>query len=260
MKEIEDNLLNVNQLRVILNKLHECLTDDENEVIHALASDAATVKPRGTENNAINAIQAQPFNSKYKCQIIHVAPNKNGRFTQEYIDTFEIVRNLGIESKFDFECFSTDGDKKTNLLHNNFYEFIQKKNFDFDLIINDIKEYELAVPNSDLLHLLKGMRREYNNNNILMTLNSTIINKNNERQILQMSSMYRDEVEISTSCASMRDDLSLFLFNTENLYLLGLYGHFSFFAFQLISVIMLSVIQAKHLTSQARYTLFKTNN
>lgn len=71
------------------------------------------------------------------------------------------------------------------------------KNFNFDLIIDDIKEYEFTIPNSDLLHLLKEMRREYNN--IIMTINSTIINKDNERSILQMSSMHHDEVEINTS-------------------------------------------------------------
>lgn len=49
-------------------------------MIHAaLASDAATVKPGGTGNNALNAFQAQLFNSKYKSQIIHIVPNKNGR-------------------------------------------------------------------------------------------------------------------------------------------------------------------------------------
>ena len=73
MKEIDiDNLLNIVQFQVIFNKLNECLTDNENEMIHtALASDAATVKPGGTGNNALN--------SKYKSQIIHIVPNQNGR-------------------------------------------------------------------------------------------------------------------------------------------------------------------------------------
>lgn len=70
-----------------------------------------------------------------------------------------------------------------------------------------------------------------------MTKKSNLINHKNEKDVFKLSNLYHEEVETSSSLSSMRDDLSLMLFNKENLYLLGTYGHLTNFAFQFILVL-----------------------
>ena len=124
------------------------------------------------------------------------------------------------------------------------------------------------LPISDPLHLLKAMRKLYFTYTIMMTSQSTPIKHINEIDILMLSSSYHQEIELSSSLSSMKDDISLILINTENLVLLAENHHFSFFIFQFILVLMITVNQSKYLTSEARielckigfYSLMKINN
>lgn len=52
-----------------------------------------------------------------------------------------------------------------------------------------------------------------------MTDINDMINHNKEKQILEISSSYSNKVEEPNSLTTMRDDLSLMLFNTKNLYI-----------------------------------------
>lgn len=55
----------------------------------------------------------------------------------------------------------------------------------------------------------------------------------------------------------MRDDLSLILFNTQNLYVLGQNERYSFYTFQFYIVLMITAHQSKNLSANARYQLCK---
>ncbi len=56
----------------------------------------------------------------------------------------------------------------------------------------------------------------------------------------------------------MRDDLSLVLFNSENLFVLGSEGHYPFFTIEFIEVIILAIIQSSNLSINSRIDLCRT--
>lgn len=67
MKETKNNLLNLSQLKVILDKLHDIYTDDKNEEIPSvLAVDAAAMKPNSDGKKAFFGFEIQPVNLNHK--------------------------------------------------------------------------------------------------------------------------------------------------------------------------------------------------
>lgn len=78
-----------------------------------------------------------------------------------------------------------------------------------------------------------------------------------KRSVLKLSPFYIEEIEKDGNFATIRDELSLRLFNTFNLHLLGENKHYQFFSFQFIFVLFLTVIQSLNLTAHARVELCK---
>ena len=90
-----------------------------------------------------------------------------------------------------------------------------------------------------------------------MTTGSNEINKDSEREILQQSPFYSNNVELDSSIDRMRDNLALMLFNTKNVCLAGESEHYEFFVFLFILVVLLEIIQSKTLTIESRRDLCK---
>lgn len=93
-----------------------------------------------------------------------------------------------------------------------------------------------------------------------MTNYSPLIVKEKEIELLKTTPFLTEEVIKSSSLAQMRDDLELMLYNTYNLHLLGINGHYQFYVFQFILVILLTSIQSIKLTTEARIKLCKLNH
>lgn len=92
----------------------------------------------------------------------------------------------------------TDGDNKTNKLHTDLQDFCIPKSDNFEDIVDAMDDYE-ELPISDPLHLLKGLKKRYLKHEIKMTKESPVINHNNEKEVLKLSSSYSPDVENSTS-------------------------------------------------------------
>lgn len=185
---------------------------------------------------------------------VYVQEKDNCRFNQETLDIATEIGKAAPNSNFKIIGFATDADPKTNGIHKSFYEQFQAFE-SFDDILMEMKNFQGQFPIADLLHLVKAMRRKYLYNSVSVTYQSPLIHKEIERPVLKQSNTYKDIAETESTLNSMRDDLSLIIFNTENLYNLGMNGHLSFFTFEFILVIMLTIIQSPVLTTEARIQL-----
>lgn len=92
-----------------------------------------------------------------------------------------------------------------------------------------------------------------------MTNFCPLIRQNNEILVLKNSPYYTDDIKLNTSLSQMRDDLVLLVFNKYNLYLLGINGHYQFFAFQFMLILFLTSIQSNNLSAKARIDIWKTD-
>ena len=62
MNQTKENLLNIEQLQIILNKIHQIYTKDDNEIITSVLScDAATMNPVKTGHKGFFAYNMQPI-------------------------------------------------------------------------------------------------------------------------------------------------------------------------------------------------------
>ena len=248
-------MLNISQLKVLFEKIHKLYTsDDDEEIVSVLSIDGASMNPNNGGKNGLIGYLVQPLKDGYHSQMAHIQLNEKCRFNQETLDTIKPIKEAANDANIKIIGFATDADPKTNQIHKKFYDFIEK--FDsFDVIIVEIKNYKDEFPYGDLLHLVKAMRRKFLDNSVAVTCNSPLIMKENEINVLKQSSSYKDIAETKSSLNSMRDDLSLMIFNTENLFNSGMNGYLSFFTFEFIIVIMLTIIQSPNLSVQARIDL-----
>lgn len=67
IKETKNNLLNLSQLKIILDRLHEIYTSDKDEIIPSvLAVDAAAMRPNSDGKKAFIGYEIQPMKPEYK--------------------------------------------------------------------------------------------------------------------------------------------------------------------------------------------------
>lgn len=165
---------------------------------------------------------------------------------------------MAVNSNFSIVMNATDADTKTNKLHKELQNHLSLTNDDdFDANVEKLKDFHKAFPVSDLLHLLKSMRRKILNHLIKMTNTSPYIDINTEREILKLSKYYHKLIESKQPLDTMKDNLALMILNTENLILFGLNRRFQFFILLFVEVLILTVIQAKKLSIECRINLCK---
>lgn len=110
-------------------------------------------------------------------------------------------------------------------------------------------DFHKTFPVSDLLHLLKSMRRKILNHLIKMTNTSPYIDIKTEMEILKLLKYYHKLIESKQPLDTMKDNLALMILNTENLILFGLNRRFQFFILLFVEILILTVIQAKNCPS-----------
>lgn len=205
MNQTKENLLNIEQLQIILNKIHQIYTKDDTEIITSVLScDAATMNPVKTGQKGFFAYNMQPIHPDYQSKIVHIELKDNGRFDENIISKAIEIIKIAEKSYFDVINFATDADSKTNPMHRQFYNFLIGIEGDFDTKVERMDEYEGENLISDPLHLYKSMRRKYLTNVIQMTSNGERINKENERKFLLKSPVYKDDVETNSQLAAMK--------------------------------------------------------
>ena len=118
------------------------------------------------------------------------------------------------------------------MINKKFYDHFSKYKT-FEEALSAMKDYQGEFPIGDFLHLIKAMRRRNLENTVSVTSKSSLIRKENERNILRQSKAYKVIIETHSSLNVMRDDISLLLFNTENLYNISLNRHLPFFTLSL---------------------------
>ena len=125
-----------------------------------------------------------------------------------------------------FVCFNWWG-VRYQQIHTEFGKFIDSLNTsNFDEIVDNVRSYTDLIQVSDWYHLLKDLRKRFSSNNISIYPNANF----NAKQINKILNL--DEIVITASgTVSMRDDLALNLFNSENLELLACHEEFCAFAF-----------------------------
>ena len=170
LNSTKENLLNIKQIKVILDQLHKLYTHDDNQKIPAvLAADGATMNPRKTGNSGFIAYQLQPTDRDLKDSIVHVSLKKNSHFDDVSISKAHEIADIAKNSNFDIFMLATDADTKTNKMHKNFYDFLMKIPGTFENKLEKMKEYGKEFPGSDMLHLVKAMKRKFLDNYIQMT-------------------------------------------------------------------------------------------
>lgn len=147
----------------------------------------------------------------------------------------------------------TDGELGTNKIITEFGKFIDSLNTsNFDEIVDNVRSYTDIIQVSDWYHLLKDLRKRFSSNNISIYPNANF----NAKQINEILNL--DEIDITASgTVSMRDDLALNLFNSENLELLASHEEFCAFAFLFPFTLETIALQSETLTTNARYSLIK---
>ena len=116
-------------------------------------------------------------------------------------------------------------------MHNELQEFLENKDEfdeeendlnqkedDFDQNVERLKEYNKWLPVSDLLHLLKSMKRKLLGIVIKIAIESPDIDFNIEKEILKESPYYQKNIESTSSLDTMKDNLALMIFNKDNNY------------------------------------------
>ena len=253
-QEEKSNLLDSNQIQLILNEFKEEFSDDNGEVYATIAYDAATVDPVISNDSNLFVFNVQPLDGTKSSFICHISQNASGKTDEGIKSVVKQIVEAGEKSGIHFLYVATDGETGTNKMHNDFFKFVNDLNtVDFDQIIDNVSNYPDLIPVSDFLHILKDLRTRFSTNNISMFPGAPIFNAQQINEILKL-----DEIVIKASGpASMRDDLALNLFCSQNLELLAQHNEYCAFSFLFPFTLISLAIQSEKLTTNSRYKLIK---
>lgn len=253
LKSEIENLLDSNQIKCILEEYRKELNSNE-ELFATIAYDSATVDPGQTNKSNLFVFNIQPFKGNIKSKIVHISLKEKGKTDESIKQLIHEIVEEGLKQGFHIVFVATDGETGTNDIHMNFGRFIDSlETDDFDEILKQISNYPNLIPVSDWLHLLKDLRTRFSNYTISMFPGSTIFNFRDLNSILKLD----DLVFSAEGPSSMRDDLALHLFNSQNLSILAENGEFCAFSCLLPFTLVTISIQSTNLTSKARYLLIK---
>ena len=250
------NLLNVDQLTFILNEIRESYEPESNEetIPAAIAFDAAAADPKKTNSGAIFLFNEQPLNQKYDPRPVHVDLNKNGKAKQEHIEEAKSITNEAKVQHIVNRYVCTDSDSATNQIHCDFEEYMKHApQKDFQSLIQYADKYTELIPISDLLHILKNLRSRLIAHKIHI---ADVLPALNFIEICQERNV-EEELYKQSKVISMRDDLALKIFHTDNLKSLFEEEIWNEYVFILPYIILINVIQSNTLTVGARLQMLE---
>lgn len=250
----KENLLNSEQIKVLLSEFRNELFSSK-DIYATLAYDSATVDAENSRDNNLFVFNMQPIDGTIQSQILQIAQNSTGR-TDEQIK--QIINNIieeGEKQKIHFLFVASDGESGTNKVHSDFFAFVESLNTtDFDEIVEAVRSYKNFFPSSDWFHIIKDLRSRFSKNSIIMYPNAPVFNSVQLNDILNLPSI----VINAKGQESMRDDLALYLFRSQNLSVLADNEEFCPFSFLFPYVMVTIAIQSENLTNDSRYQLVKT--
>lgn len=189
-----------------------------------------------------------------RSKICQVSQNSTGRTDNSIKSIVQKIVEAGEKSQIHFLFVGTDGETGTNKIHSDFNKFINDLNTsDFDVIVDHVHEYSELIPISDWYHIIKDIRSRFSNNNISMFKGAPIFNAQQINEILNLDTL----VITASGQSSMRDDLALILFCSQNLEILAEHNESCAFAFLFPFTLVTIAIQSETLTTNSRYILIK---
>lgn len=253
IKNKEENLLNKNQIKFLLEELRNEMVKDENEpIVAAIAFDAATIDPRNQGSNGLFVFNFQPLNGSQRTSIVNVDTRDNGRVDDGIIQRAKEIQKIAEELNIFVRFVASDSDSKTNQLHTNFRNYLNKfQGNTFGQLIEYIDKYTEMIPMSDWLHLCKNLRSRFISQKIILFKGSQIIDPEIICQKLQLD----PKVFNAVGRESMRDDLALKLLNFDNLKKLANFEEYCCLVLFLPFVLFTNVLQSKNLSVNARKQL-----
>ena len=121
IKNKEDNLLNRNQIKYLLEELRKEMTKDENEpIVACIAFYAATIDPRNQDSNGLFVFNFQPLDGSQKTQVVNLETKDNKRADDEIIEKTKEIQKIGKELNNLIPFVASDSDTKNYKLHSNF--------------------------------------------------------------------------------------------------------------------------------------------
>ena len=209
IKSKKENLLNLDQLKLVLDELYENYKKDnemKGKLPCVIASDAATMDPTKTGDNAIFAIGINPLKKECKPKIINILPSASGKLSEDIVEHIKNVIKITNQSEFCVKYIALDGDNGGNILFKAFFDYLSNfKGKTFDDFMKYVDEYSEPIPISDWLHLLKNFRSR---------LVSAIIHAFNGAEGISINSFkdmpnLKNATEKTGPYDSMRDDYAL---------------------------------------------------
>lgn len=253
IKNKQENLLNENQIKYLLEELRGEMLKEENEpIIATIAFDAATIDPRNQGSNGVFLYNYQPLEGDSPTKVINLLTKDNGKADDDVLLRLKDIEKAGKEVNIIFRFVASDSDSKTNILHNKFRDYIdQYEGDDFDELLEHIDKYPEMIPISDWLHLCKNLRTRFANHKIILFKGSQVI----DPEIICEKLGIDRKVLTAAGRESMRDDLALKLINFGNLEKLANLEEYCCLVLLLPFVLFTDVLQSTNLTIEARKKL-----
>ena len=255
IKRKQDNLLNLDQVKLIYDQIRSSYEIDETqEVVSSIAFDAASADPKHTNTNNIFVYNLQPLNQSLDSHVIHISPKSNGKASQDIISNSDDIAKIASTVHIHVIYRCTDGDPNTNDLHSDFQKYMKHcPSHNFKDMIEYANRYSKLIPITDWLHLLKNLRSRLIHQDILLSTDLPVLD------FVKLSSQLQIDEDIykASSQLAMRDDLALKIFTTTNLAKLFDSSIWNEFIFIIPFVLVTNVIQSGTLSVDARIELLE---
>ncbi|KAK8833738.1 hypothetical protein M9Y10_028365 [Tritrichomonas musculus] len=249
----KENLLNSGQIKILLSEFRTEL-DSSKDIYATLAYDSATVDAENSRDNNLFVFNLQPLDGTVQSQILQITQNATGRTDEQIRQIINNIIEEGEKQNIHFLFVASDGESGTNKIHSDFFAFVESLNTtNFDEIIEALKSYKHFFPSSDWFHIIKDLRGRFSKNNIIMFPSAPVFNAVQVNEILMLPEI----VIKAQGQASMRDDLALYLFRSQNLSVLAENNEFCSFSFLFPYVLVNIAIQSDNLNTDSRYQLIK---
>ena len=109
IKNKQENLLNKDQIKYLLEELRGEMSKEENEpIVATIAFDAATIDPRNQNSNGVLVFNYQPLDGSTPTKVINLETRDNGRADQEILDRAKEIEELTKDYNIIFRFVASD--------------------------------------------------------------------------------------------------------------------------------------------------------